>query len=153
MCWMLARASLLRRPRGRSVGLSGLIEARRGNNSRLLTGPSARFGWTRCVMASAYAPGRVLNCLPLGFSGAAFTTADSRSAFLRVSPCPLWLNGLLSMTTRLYYNDSFLYDFDAEVREVVEGPRPGLILDRTAFYPTSGGQVFDTGWITSEAKA
>jgi alanyl-tRNA synthetase len=103
-------------------------------------------------MAAAYAPGGVLGCLPLGFSDAAFTTADFRSAFLRVSPCPLWLNGLLSMTTRLYYNDSFLYDFDAEVREVVEGPRPGLILDRTAFYPTSGGQVFDTGWISSEAN-
>ena len=57
------------------------------------------------------------------------------------------------MTTRLYYHDSFLYDFDAEVREVVDGPRPALILDRTAFYPTSGGQVFDTGWITSDANA
>ena len=57
------------------------------------------------------------------------------------------------MTKRLYYDDSFLYDFDAEVREVLETPRPGLILDRTAFYPTSGGQVFDTGWLTSEANA
>src|ERR1700680_3454595 len=57
------------------------------------------------------------------------------------------------MTTRLYYQDSFLYDFDAEVREVIDGPRPALILDRTAFYPTSGGQVFDTGWITSNADA
>jgi alanyl-tRNA synthetase len=57
------------------------------------------------------------------------------------------------MTKRLYYDDSFLYDFDAEVREVLESPRPGLILDRTAFYPTSGGQVFDTGWLTSEANA
>ena len=51
------------------------------------------------------------------------------------------------MTERLYYNDSFLYDFDAEVRSVVETPRPALILDRTAFYPTSGGQIHDTGWI------
>ena len=51
------------------------------------------------------------------------------------------------MTDRLYYHDSFLYDFDAEVREVADSPRPALILDRTAFYPTSGGQVFDTGWI------
>ncbi|MGA8343185.1 MAG: alanine--tRNA ligase-related protein [Candidatus Sulfotelmatobacter sp.] len=58
-----------------------------------------------------------------------------------------------SMTTRLYYQDSFLYDFDAEVREVLEIPRPGLILDRTAFYPTSGGQIFDTGWITADANS
>jgi alanyl-tRNA synthetase len=54
------------------------------------------------------------------------------------------------MTTRLYYHDSFLYDFEAEVREVQENPKPALILDRTAFYPTSGGQVFDTGVISTE---
>ena len=57
------------------------------------------------------------------------------------------------MTERLYYHDSFLYDFDAEVREVVDSPRPALILDRTAFYPTSGGQVHDTGSITSDSNA
>ncbi len=54
------------------------------------------------------------------------------------------------MTQRLYYHDPFLYDFDAEVHSVIEIPRPALILDRTAFYPTSGGQIHDTGWITSE---
>lgn len=53
------------------------------------------------------------------------------------------------MTDRLYYRDSFLYQFDAEVRSVVESPRPALILDRTAFYPTSGGQIHDTGRIVS----
>jgi alanyl-tRNA synthetase len=59
------------------------------------------------------------------------------------------------MTDRLYYHDSFLYDFDAEVREVTDGPRPGIILDRTAFYPTTGGQLHDTGSInlgTDELK-
>jgi alanyl-tRNA synthetase len=55
------------------------------------------------------------------------------------------------MTDRLYYHDSFLYAFDAEVRDVTETPRPALILDRTAFYPTSGGQIFDTGAITIDA--
>src|SRR5215475_13093237 len=54
------------------------------------------------------------------------------------------------MTERLYYNDSFLYDFEAEVQEVSESPRPAFILDRTAFYPTSGGQVYDTGVISTE---
>ncbi len=57
------------------------------------------------------------------------------------------------MTERLYYSDSFLYDFDAEVVDVVPAsaaePRTALILNRSAFYPTSGGQIFDTGWLTS----
>jgi alanyl-tRNA synthetase len=53
------------------------------------------------------------------------------------------------MTDRLYYHDSFLYNFDAEVRELPATERPAIILDRTAFYPTSGGQVHDTGWIVS----
>src|SRR5215472_16075478 len=56
------------------------------------------------------------------------------------------------MTQRLYYQDSFLYNFDAEVREIADNPRPALILDRTAFYPTSGGQVFDTGVISTDAN-
>ena len=57
------------------------------------------------------------------------------------------------MTDRLYYDDSFLYNFDAEVRSVLETPRPALILDRTAFYPTSGGQIHDTGWLAPENSA
>jgi alanyl-tRNA synthetase len=53
------------------------------------------------------------------------------------------------MTERLYYRDSFLYEFDAEIRAVVPAAdsRTAIILDRTAFYPTSGGQIFDTGSI------
>ena len=57
------------------------------------------------------------------------------------------------MTDRLYYHDSFLYDFDAEVHSVLETPRPGLVLDRTAFYPTSGGQIHDTGSIAGVEDA
>jgi len=57
------------------------------------------------------------------------------------------------MTDRLYYHDSFLYDFDAEVRSVLESPRAAVILDRTAFYPTSGGQIHDTGSIASAEDA
>jgi len=60
---------------------------------------------------------------------------------------PALLNA--DMTERLYYQNSFLYEFDAEVVDapVTADSRSAVILDRTAFYPTSGGQVFDTGWI------
>ena len=61
------------------------------------------------------------------------------------------------MTERLYYRDSFLYEFDAEVLDTVSAsdsdPRTAIILDRTAFYPTSGGQVFDTGTILPAGTA
>jgi alanyl-tRNA synthetase len=49
-------------------------------------------------------------------------------------------------TVRLYYRDSFLYDFQANVLEAEERDGKTLVvLDRTAFYPTSGGQVHDVG--------
>ena len=48
------------------------------------------------------------------------------------------------MTERLYYNDCYLREFPARVIEVSEDGRR-VLLDRTAFYPTSGGQPFDVG--------
>ena len=41
------------------------------------------------------------------------------------------------MTERLYYHDPFLHEFDATVLEATPA---GIILDHTAFYPTSGGR-------------
>src|SRR5579884_1333352 len=48
------------------------------------------------------------------------------------------------MTERLYYRDSGLLEFDARLLETSDDGRRAY-LDRTAFYPTSGGQPFDTG--------
>ena len=48
------------------------------------------------------------------------------------------------MTERLYYNDSYLHQFQARVVEISGDGRKGY-LDRTAFYPSSGGQPFDVG--------
>jgi alanyl-tRNA synthetase len=59
------------------------------------------------------------------------------------------------MTERLYYRDSFLREFDAcvlsaeatpaEAAGTGEAARWHVLLDRSAFYPTSGGQPHDTG--------
>ena len=50
------------------------------------------------------------------------------------------------MTDRLYYRDPYLRTFDATVEKVEpRGDRWSVALDRTAFYPTTGGQPFDTG--------
>ena len=50
------------------------------------------------------------------------------------------------MTERLYYTDPYLREFDARVVRVADGDgHRSIVLDRTAFYPTSGGQPFDTG--------
>ena len=46
------------------------------------------------------------------------------------------------MTERLYYLDPYLKEFTARV--VKQTPR-GVVLDRTAFYPTGGGQPCDLG--------
>src|SRR6185312_7141728 len=56
-------------------------------------------------------------------------------------------------TNRLYYNDSFVYEFDAHVAESLQiDGRQVIVLDRTAFYPTSGGQVHDTGQILVDSR-
>lgn len=48
------------------------------------------------------------------------------------------------MTSRLYYTDSYLAAFDGRITEIADGGRR-VYLDRSAFYPTSGGQPFDLG--------
>ena len=65
---------------------------------------------------------------------------------------PMEVTTIAAATSRLYYyDDTTLSEFDASVlgvRELVgeDGvPRIAVRLDRTAFYPTSGGQPHDTG--------
>src|SRR5258706_5000260 len=53
----------------------------------------------------------------------------------------------MPITERLYYRDSHLIEFDARVVDISERVSGWLAvtLDRTAFYPTGGGQPSDTG--------
>jgi alanyl-tRNA synthetase len=51
------------------------------------------------------------------------------------------------ITERLYYSDSHLIEFDARVVDVTDRVSgwTAVVLNRTAFYPTGGGQPGDTG--------
>lgn len=62
------------------------------------------------------------------------------------------------MSERLYYSDSFVRTFAGVVtgvRELAGGNGETvwqLSLNRTAFYPTSGGQPFDTGQLSTDSR-
>ncbi|MCI0554632.1 MAG: alanyl-tRNA editing protein [Anaerolineae bacterium] len=51
------------------------------------------------------------------------------------------------MTELLYQTDSYLQEFEANVRSVLPDER-AVVLDRTAFYPGGGGQPCDFGSLT-----
>lgn len=56
------------------------------------------------------------------------------------------------MTERLYYDDAYLTEFDARVISCEAGEGGYRVrLDRSAFYPTSGGQPYDTGTLDGAA--
>lgn len=53
---------------------------------------------------------------------------------------------VIIMTQRLYYDNAYLTEFDAQVLSCrPHGDYYDVLLDRSAFYPTSGGQPYDTG--------
>jgi alanyl-tRNA synthetase len=60
---------------------------------------------------------------------------------------------------RLYYTDASLLTFTARITDIREFARANgqsqwqVALDRTAFYPTSGGQPFDRGTLTAQARS
>ena len=48
-------------------------------------------------------------------------------------------------TRKLYWQDPYRTTFTARVAQRLDGERPGVILNRTIFYATGGGQPHDTG--------
>ncbi len=56
---------------------------------------------------------------------------------------------LLEMAEAIYMKDSYAKEFDAKVVSVKDGEL--AVLDRTAFYPNSGGQMNDTGAIARKS--
>jgi len=55
-----------------------------------------------------------------------------------------------ALSKRLYYEEPYLQEFKGKILEKIKiDDKPALILDNTCFYPTSGGQPNDLGYIQS----
>ncbi len=89
---------------------------------------------------------RVLGLLPAGLRGC---RSEGETPSGQPARCRRYGRNSI-MTKRLYYDRPELLEFDSVVAsaETAEQSRPAVILRETAFYPTSGGQMHDTGWLT-----
>ena len=85
-----------------------------------------------------------------GATAASFAPPASPKPASPIPPClrrrSLQAKAGAEMTERIYYTEPACRSFEAVVTAVTEHEgASAIVLDRTAFYPTSGGQPFDTG--------
>jgi alanyl-tRNA synthetase len=80
--------------------------------------------------------------------------ADKKDRITKATPAVLYDTSHLPETENLYYKNHHLYDFESQITDVFlnveqENKQNIIILSKSAFYPTSGGQIHDTGkiWI------
>src|SRR4029077_6272684 len=79
--------------------------------------------------------------------------AERRSSSNCPRPIPTRKRLRPRMTDRLYYADAYCRDFSATITRVDRRDgRTIVVLDRTAFYPTSGGQPFDRGALAVQER-
>ena len=76
--------------------------------------------------------------------------ADKKDRITKAAPVILYDTSHLEETENLYYQNHHLYEFKANISDVflnvTENNRQNIvILNKSAFYPTSGGQIHDMG--------
>lgn len=86
-----------------------------------------------------------------------YEIATRQERIVKAAEQILYNTSHLTPTKNLYYEDHHLYKFNAKIVDIFanikqKNVRNIVILDQSAFYPTSGGQQHDNGTITINGK-
>jgi alanyl-tRNA synthetase len=107
--------------------------------------------WILCVSAWGVPADQVAKitgqAVPLNLY---YEIASRQEKMVRATPAQLYATAHLPETKSLYYGVEQPYDFSANILEVMlnvtDKSKPNIVvLDRSCFYPTSGGQEHDDG--------
>jgi alanyl-tRNA synthetase len=82
-----------------------------------------------------------------------YEIAQQQERSAKPMPTVLYNTSHLAATESMYYGDHHCYDFEAKILAVLPNVERKMepsvvVLDQSAFYPTSGGQEHDTGTLT-----
>jgi len=130
--------------------ISSLIKKRKGN----LTLDD----WIECVTSHGIPADAIARLTNTEIPGNLWLAiAELRERIQKPAPVVLYSTQHLPATVSTYYADHLDYEFDAKILEVfpnvTNNEIPNIVvLDRSAFYPTSGGQEHDTGILTVKDK-
>lgn len=86
-----------------------------------------------------------------------YEIAQRQEKMVRAAPAQLYSTAHLPETNSLYYQNHHLYEFEGKVLEVMRNVLQNsalniVVLDQSAFYPTSGGQEHDVGKLVIDGK-
>lgn len=84
-----------------------------------------------------------------------YVIAQQQEKMVKAAEQVLYNTSALPETKNMYYDDHKLYNFDAEILDIYlnvtqKNIKNIVILNQSAFYPTSGGQQHDLGKLTIE---
>jgi alanyl-tRNA synthetase len=114
--------------------------------------------WILCVTSWGISPDKIAEISGLPVPGNLYyKIIEMQERITKAPEAILYSTTHLPATESTYFSDHTLYEFQATVIEVFQNLTQGgalniVILDRSAFYPTSGGQLNDTGSLEIEGR-
>jgi alanyl-tRNA synthetase len=120
--------------------------------------PLSMDDWITCVTSWGISADTVAKLTGLEVPGTLYAEiAERQERMVKALPAVLYSTANMPPTNSLYYGDHHMYDFKAKIADIMQnvernGEPSIVVLDQSAFYPTSGGQEHDTGSLDIDGK-